>query len=141
MEFIMQVTLRIKRFNPEKDKESWWGEYKFEEEPTDRLLDALNHVKWRLDGTLTYRRLCHRGAAGGHGHVPREVPQREALPDHPRPRSGKGTLAVAGRSREVRRHDQVHPMRSVHVQLPVLLGKQRLRGTGGDCQCPPPAAR
>ena len=24
----MQVTLRIKRFNPEKDKEPWWGEYK-----------------------------------------------------------------------------------------------------------------
>ena len=33
----MQVTLKIKRFNPEKDKEAWWGEYKIEAEPTDRL--------------------------------------------------------------------------------------------------------
>lgn len=60
----MQVTLRIKRFNPEKDKEPWWGEYKFAAEPTDRLLDALNYVKWYLDGSLTYRRSCAHGICG-----------------------------------------------------------------------------
>ena len=60
----MQVTLKIKRFNPEKDKEAWWGEYKIEAEPTDRLLDALNHVKWYVDGTLTYRRSCAHGVCG-----------------------------------------------------------------------------
>ena len=60
----MQVTLRIKRFNPEKDKQPWWGEYKIEAEPTDRLLDALNYVKWYIDGTLTYRRSCAHGVCG-----------------------------------------------------------------------------
>ncbi|HET7101911.1 MAG TPA: succinate dehydrogenase iron-sulfur subunit, partial [Terriglobia bacterium] len=60
----MQVNLKIRRFNPEKDQEPWWGEYKFEAEPTDRLLDALNHVKWYLDGTLTYRRSCAHGVCG-----------------------------------------------------------------------------
>jgi succinate dehydrogenase / fumarate reductase iron-sulfur subunit len=60
----MQVTLKIRRFNPEKDSEPWWGEYKFEAEPTDRLLDALNYVKWYLDGTLTYRRSCAHGVCG-----------------------------------------------------------------------------
>jgi succinate dehydrogenase iron-sulfur subunit len=60
----MQVTLKIRRFNPEKGQEPWWGEYKFEAEPTDRLLDALNHVKWYLDGTLTYRRSCAHGVCG-----------------------------------------------------------------------------
>ncbi len=60
----MQVTLKIRRFNSEKDSEPWWGEYKFEAEPTDRLLDALNHVKWYLDGTLTYRRSCAHGVCG-----------------------------------------------------------------------------
>jgi len=60
----MQVNLRIKRFNPEKDKEPWWGEYKVEAEPTDRLLDVLNQVKWRMDGTLTYRRSCAHGVCG-----------------------------------------------------------------------------
>lgn len=60
----MQVMLKIRRFNPEKDRAPWWGEYKFEAEPTDRLLDALNHVKWYLDGTLTYRRSCAHGVCG-----------------------------------------------------------------------------
>lgn len=60
----MQVTLKIRRFNPEKDSEPWWGEYQFEAEPADRLLDALNHVKWYLDGTLTYRRSCAHGVCG-----------------------------------------------------------------------------
>ncbi len=60
----MQVTLKIRRFNPEKDQKPWWGEYKFEAEPTDRLLDALNHVKWYVDGTLTYRRSCAHGVCG-----------------------------------------------------------------------------
>jgi succinate dehydrogenase / fumarate reductase, iron-sulfur subunit len=60
----MKVNLKIKRFNPEKDKQPWWGEYNFEAEPTDRLLDALNHVKWYIDGSLTYRRSCAHGVCG-----------------------------------------------------------------------------
>ena len=60
----MQVTLKIKRFNPEKDKAPWWGEYKIDAEPMDRLLDALNYVKWHLDGTLSYRRSCAHGVCG-----------------------------------------------------------------------------
>src|ERR1039458_2447026 len=60
----MQVTLKIKRFNPEQDKAAYWGEYTIEAEPTDRLLDALNHVKWYVDRTLTYRRSCAHGVCG-----------------------------------------------------------------------------
>src|SRR2546428_590139 len=60
----MKVTLKIRRFNPEKDEKPWWGEYEVEAEPTERLLDALNHVKWYVDGTLTYRRSCAHGVCG-----------------------------------------------------------------------------
>lgn len=60
----MKVVLKIKRFNPEKDPAPWWGEYPIEAEPTDRLLDALNHVKWYVDGSLTYRRSCAHGICG-----------------------------------------------------------------------------
>lgn len=60
----MKVTLKIKRFNPEKDTEPYWGEYPLEAEPTDRLLDALNYVKWYIDGTLTFRRSCAHGICG-----------------------------------------------------------------------------
>ncbi len=60
----MRVTIKIKRFNPEKDSEPHWREYQVEAEPTDRLLDALNYIKWNIDGTLTYRRSCSHGVCG-----------------------------------------------------------------------------
>ena len=60
----MQVTLRIKRFNPESDDKAHFEEYQVEVEGTDRVLDALNQVKWTQDGTLTYRRSCAHGVCG-----------------------------------------------------------------------------
>lgn len=60
----MQVTLRIKRFNPETDQKAHFEEYQVDVEGTDRVLDALNHVKWHHDGTLTYRRSCAHGICG-----------------------------------------------------------------------------
>ena len=60
----MEVTLRIKRYNPEADVKPVFKEYAVEVEPTDRVLDALNEIKWRQDGTLTYRRSCAHGVCG-----------------------------------------------------------------------------
>ncbi len=60
----MKVHLKIQRFNPEKDKKPWMGEYDVDMEPNDRVLDALNQVKWYRDGTLAYRRSCAHGICG-----------------------------------------------------------------------------
>jgi succinate dehydrogenase / fumarate reductase iron-sulfur subunit len=60
----LDVTLRIKRYNPDLDVKAHFEEYKIEVEPTDRVLDALNQVKWYQDGTLTYRRSCAHGVCG-----------------------------------------------------------------------------
>jgi succinate dehydrogenase / fumarate reductase iron-sulfur subunit len=60
----VEVTLRIKRYNPETDVKPVFREYQVSVEPTDRLLDALNQVKWYQDGTLTYRRSCAHGICG-----------------------------------------------------------------------------
>ncbi|MDQ4045157.1 MAG: succinate dehydrogenase iron-sulfur subunit, partial [Chloroflexota bacterium] len=60
----MDVTLRIKRFNPESDQKPHFEEYTVDVEGTDRVLDALNQVKWKHDGTLTYRRSCAHGICG-----------------------------------------------------------------------------
>ena len=60
----MEVTLRIKRFNPESDQKGHFEEYTIDVEPTDRVLDALNQVKWYHDGSLTYRRSCAHGICG-----------------------------------------------------------------------------
>src|SRR5512136_881411 len=59
-----QVILKIKRFDPEKDKKPYWQEYQIEVEPTDRVLDGLNYVKAYHDGSLALRRSCAHGVCG-----------------------------------------------------------------------------
>jgi succinate dehydrogenase / fumarate reductase iron-sulfur subunit len=60
----MDITLRIRRFNPEADTEPHWEEYTVEAEPTDRVLELLHQIKWYQDGTLTFRRSCAHGVCG-----------------------------------------------------------------------------
>jgi len=60
----MQVQFKIKRFNPEKQAKPYWQEYNVEVEPTDRVLDGVNYIKWNIDGSLTYRRSCAHGICG-----------------------------------------------------------------------------
>ena len=57
-------TFKIQRFNPDKDKRSHYEDYQVDLETTDRVLDGLNEIKWRQDGTLTYRRSCAHGVCG-----------------------------------------------------------------------------
>ncbi len=57
--------MRIRRFNPEKDKKPYWGNYTLKDcSPTDRVLELLHRVKWEQDGTLTLRRSCAQGICG-----------------------------------------------------------------------------
>ena len=58
------VTLKIQRFDPEKDQRPYWAEFRVEVEANDRLLDALNKIKWEQDGSLTFRRSCGHGVCG-----------------------------------------------------------------------------
>ena len=60
----MKVRFRIKRFDPDRQPKPYWAEYDVEVEPTDRVLDGLNYIKWYQDGTLTYRRSCAHGICG-----------------------------------------------------------------------------
>ncbi len=61
----MEITLRIRRFNPEKDKKPYWGAYLLKDcEPTNRVLELMHRVKWEQDGTLTLRRSCAQGICG-----------------------------------------------------------------------------
>ena len=101
----MKVKLKIKRFNPEKDEKSWWGEYSFEAEPTDRLLDALNHVKWYLDGTLTYRRSCAHGVCGSDAMLI----------------NGSNALACKTLIKNLGSNIRVEPMRGFHVIKDLLV--------------------
>ena len=59
-----RVLVRIQRFNPEVDAAPHYTEHLVDVEPTDRVLDALNAIKWYQDGSLTYRRSCAHGVCG-----------------------------------------------------------------------------
>jgi succinate dehydrogenase / fumarate reductase, iron-sulfur subunit len=61
---MMDVTVKILRYNPEVSEEAKWESYQVTAEPTDRVLDALHKVKWDLDGSLTFRRSCAHGVCG-----------------------------------------------------------------------------
>jgi succinate dehydrogenase / fumarate reductase iron-sulfur subunit len=61
---MMEVTLRILRYNPETDKKPHYESYQIEAEPNDQVLDLLNRVKWHTDGTLSYRKSCAHGVCG-----------------------------------------------------------------------------
>lgn len=61
----MELTLKIRRFNPETDKKPSWGTYALKNlKNTDRVLDMLHMVKNAMDGTLTLRRSCAQGICG-----------------------------------------------------------------------------
>jgi len=60
----MQVTLKVFRYNPEKDKKPHYEKYSLEAQPTDRVLDLLEHIKGYTDGTLSFRRSCAHGVCG-----------------------------------------------------------------------------
>lgn len=60
----MQVTLKVFRYNPEKNRKPFYQTYRLEAEPTDRVLDLLEKVKGQQDGTLSFRRSCGHGICG-----------------------------------------------------------------------------
>lgn len=60
----MRVRFDIKRFDPQKDEAPYFESYEVELEDTDRVLDGLNEIRWRQDGTLTFRRSCEHGICG-----------------------------------------------------------------------------
>jgi fumarate reductase iron-sulfur subunit len=62
-----QITLQVARYRPESDTEPTFQDY---EVPCPRewvVLDGLNHIKDRLDGTLSYRWSCRMGICGSCG--------------------------------------------------------------------------
>ena len=60
----MEITLKIFRYNPEKDKRGHYETYKVEGDENDRVLDLLEYIKGNYDGTLSFRRSCAHGVCG-----------------------------------------------------------------------------
>jgi succinate dehydrogenase / fumarate reductase iron-sulfur subunit len=60
----MKCTFIIYRLDPSVDKEAHYQEYTLEAEPTDKILDCLNEIRWEEDPTLSYRYSCAHGICG-----------------------------------------------------------------------------
>jgi succinate dehydrogenase / fumarate reductase iron-sulfur subunit len=60
----MDVTLRIRRFNPETDRKPRYQDYKVRVTEGMTVLDAINEIKWKQDGTLSHRMSCRSMICG-----------------------------------------------------------------------------
>ncbi len=60
----MQCHFLIRRYNPEKDTRPYFRKYVLEAEPTDKILDCLNKIRWEQDATLAFRASCAHGICG-----------------------------------------------------------------------------
>lgn len=60
----MEITLKVFRYHPEKDKRGHYEVYKVEGDENDRILDLLEYIKGNYDGTLSFRRSCAHGVCG-----------------------------------------------------------------------------
>jgi succinate dehydrogenase / fumarate reductase iron-sulfur subunit len=60
----MKCHFKIYRFNPQSDQKPHYREYEIDAEPTDKILDCLNKIRWEQDPTLAYRYSCAHGICG-----------------------------------------------------------------------------
>jgi fumarate reductase iron-sulfur subunit len=58
------ITLEIRRYRPEREAEPVWERHEVPLRRDWMVLDGLNHVKDRADGTLSYRWACRMGVCG-----------------------------------------------------------------------------
>ena len=63
----VKKTFRISRYDPAKDREPHMAEYTLDCDPMERVLTALNRIKWTTDGTVSYRRSCGHAVCGSCG--------------------------------------------------------------------------
>jgi succinate dehydrogenase / fumarate reductase iron-sulfur subunit len=60
----MECTFIVYRFDPAVDKEPRYQKFMVEAEPTNKILDCLNKIRWEQDPTLSYRYSCAHGICG-----------------------------------------------------------------------------
>ena len=60
----MKITLKIYRFDPDKDHSPHYDKFTLEADPKERFLDLLEQVKGYYDPTLSFRRSCGHGVCG-----------------------------------------------------------------------------
>jgi fumarate reductase iron-sulfur subunit len=70
-----RISLRIGRYRPEHAPEPYVDEYEVPVRDDMVVLDALNHIKDHVDGSLAYRWSCRMGVCGSCGMMVNGVPR------------------------------------------------------------------
>ena len=68
------ITLNVTRYRPGQDHAPRTQAYSIPFREDWVVLDALNHIKDHIDGTLTYRWSCRMGVCGSCGMMVNGVP-------------------------------------------------------------------
>ena len=100
-----ELVLKVLRFNPDADDASHWESYTVPYEPMDRVLDALHHVKWHVDGTLSFRRSCAHGICGSDAMLI----------------NGKNMLACKVLIKDLKHPITVEPIRGMKVEKDLIV--------------------
>src|ERR687892_2336340 len=61
------ITLEVMRYRPERESEPTFQSYEVPSQKDWVVLDGLNYIKDRLDGSLSYRWSCRMGVCGSCG--------------------------------------------------------------------------
>ncbi len=63
----MDIRFRVHRYNPHTDVAPHYQVFSVDVDDHTTVLDALQHIKWYRDGTLTFRRSCRSATCGSCG--------------------------------------------------------------------------
>jgi fumarate reductase iron-sulfur subunit len=69
------IKLQVARYRPEQESEATFDEYEVPCPKEWVVLDGLNHIKDRIDGTLSYRWSCRMGICGSCGTMVNDEPK------------------------------------------------------------------
>ncbi|MGD8252652.1 MAG: succinate dehydrogenase iron-sulfur subunit [Desulfobacterales bacterium] len=60
----MKTQFLVYRFDPASDEKPRYQSFTVEAEPTDKILDCLNKIRWDQDASLAFRASCAHGICG-----------------------------------------------------------------------------
>ena len=105
-----KITLQVARFRPETDPGPDWQTYELPVLEEWTVLDALNHVKDHLDGSLSYRWSCHMAVCGSCGMMV----------------NGNPTLSCKSFLRELPDLIRIEPLANLNVIRDLVVEQDRL---------------
>ena len=132
------ITLQVARYRPEQQSDITFDEYEVPCPKDWVVLDGLNHIKDRLDGTLSYRWSCRMGICGSCGMTVNGEPKLTCatfLADYaPGPIRVEPLRNFPGHPRSRRRHRRLHAEAGAREALDRAASGEAARRRANTCR-------